>query len=114
MECDSVGRAVKLQHITCTRHPQRSGENPDAPRDKQGSPTLLKPLIVCIFVHQFTVYCAKIVRPLVFHVNQRPLPPAEFEMLDARELEENLLRPVHPIRIHVTPSGNCCVSTVTV
>ena len=67
-----------------------------------------------ILVHEGAIHCAKIFRPLVFNVDQRPTPTAEFEVLETGELEEILLRIDHPIRVQVTPAGRCSSSTVTV
>lgn len=66
-------------------------------------------------VHEGAVRGAKVFRPLVLHMDQRPLPPAEFEVLKAGELEVVLLKILaHPMRVQVTPEGMAPSSTVTV
>ena len=47
-------------------------------------------------------------------MDQRPLPAAEFEMLQTGKLEEIVLLIDHPIRVQETPAGKCASSTVMV
>ena len=77
-------------------------------------PPLPGGLIVGPPVKKVALHGAQVFRPLVFNVDQRPLPPAEGEVLQAGELEEVLV-PVHghPIRVQVTPAGRAASSTVT-
>ena len=56
----------------------------------------------------------KILRPLVFNVDEGPLTAAELEVLQAGELEEILLGIGHPIRVQVTPLGSWFSAIVTV
>ena len=67
-----------------------------------------------VFMEDGSICGAEILRPLVFNVNERPLPAAKLEMLQAGELEEVLLGIDHPIRMQVTPLGSLSSSTVTV
>ena len=67
-----------------------------------------------IFVKDRTIRRAKILRPLVFNMDQRPLAAAEPEMLQTGKLEEILLGIDHPIRVQVTPSGRSASATATV
>lgn len=65
-------------------------------------------------MEDFPVRGMKVFRPLLLNVNERPLPPAEPEMLQPRKLKEILLCVGYPIRVQVTPSGRRASSTVTV
>lgn len=56
----------------------------------------------------------QIFRPLGFQMDQRPLPTAEGEVLDAGELEEVLLGIGYPMCVTVMPAGREALSTVTV
>lgn len=47
-------------------------------------------------------------------MDQRPLPTAEGEVLDAGELEEVLLGIGYPMCVTVMPAGREALSTVTV
>lgn len=66
------------------------------------------------FMENRAVSCAKILRPLLFNVDERPLSAAKFEVLQAGELEQRILGAGHPIRVQVTPAGSFASSTVTV
>ena len=55
-----------------------------------------------------------IFRPLAFNVDQRPLPAAKFEVLQAGELQKALLIIDHPCLMQATPDGSEASSTVTV
>lgn len=67
-----------------------------------------------VFVYDRTVRCAVVFRPLLFYMDECPLAAAEFEVLQAGELEEVLVLIDHPIRVQVTPEGRCVSSTLTV
>jgi hypothetical protein len=56
----------------------------------------------------------QIFRPLLFEVDERPLPPAERKVLEAGELEVVVLRISHPMVDTVTPAGMAAVSIATV
>ena len=87
---------------------------PHVPRNKQVAAAFGEIFIVCPFVQNGAVGGAVVFCPLVFNMDQRPLSAAEFEMLQAGEPEEALLRIDHPIRMQVTPAGKAASSTVTV
>ena len=70
--------------------------------------------IVCAAVQQAAFYSTEIFPPLLLQMDQRPLPPAEREVLQTGEGEEVLLTINHPIRTQVTPEGKADWSTVTV
>ena len=67
-----------------------------------------------VFVKNRPVGGAKVLRPLVFDVDERPLPPTEPVMLQAGEQEEVVVSVDHPIRVQVTPWGSWSSATVTV
>ena len=54
---------------------------------------------------------APALRPLVFEVDERPLPPAEYKMLKPGKLEVVRLGVDYPITVQVTPSGRLALST---
>lgn len=63
-------------------------------------------------MQKLTIDGAEVVCPLMLNMDQRPLPAAKGEMLQAGKLEEVLLGIDHPMRVQVTPWGRCAVSTV--
>ena len=69
------------------------------------------------FVQQTPLGRAQVLRPQLFQMNQRPLAPAEGEVLQSGQLQPLLLRPGrsagHPRRVQVTPAGSAS-ATVTV
>ena len=92
-----------------------SGENIRISRVMiQVPPAFGKIAVMGVFVEDCSVGGAEILRPLVFNVNEGPLPAAELEMLQTGELEEVLLGIDHPIRVQVTPLGSSSSTTVTV
>ena len=65
-------------------------------------------------VEQMPLDSTQVLLPLVFHMDQRPLPPAEGKVLQAGEGEEVLVTVGgHPIRVQVIPVGNAASSTLT-
>lgn len=63
-------------------------------------------------MEDLSVLGSAVFRPLVFRINQHPLPAAEAEMLNAVELEL-VGFPVHQcILVQVTPSGAGSTCTV--
>ena len=58
--------------------------------------------------------CAQVFLPLLLDVNERPLPAAKEEMLDAGDIQPLLFAICHQLmRVQVTPSGRSASSTVT-
>ena len=57
----------------------------------------------------------RVLLPLPLHVNQRPLPAAEDEVLDARERQQlvGAVFGVHSFSISLTPAGTPALSTST-
>ena len=64
-------------------------------------------------VEQIALHRTQVLRPLLLQVNQRPLPPAEREVLNAGELKEIVLGIAHPMAVTVTLSGMAAASTLT-
>jgi len=62
-------------------------------------------------VHEAALHRAHVILPLLLQVDQRPLPPAEHEVLQSRQHDGLMI--VHPMRMQVTPSGSVS-STSTV
>ena len=75
-----------FQHIAFAGHTQRGGKYTDAPGDEQVAPALPEVSVVGILMHQRPVHRAEILRPLLLNMDQRPLPAAEFEMLQPGQL----------------------------
>ena len=69
---------------------------------------------VRFLVQNRAVHRAVILCPLVLHMDERPLPTAECEMLQTGELEEVLLGVDYPSTLQVTPAGRLASSTVMV
>ncbi len=105
---------MKFQNVTGTGNAQGRGEDPHIPGDEQVPPAFTEITVVGVFVENGPVGGAKILRPLVFNVDEGPLAAAELEVLQAGELEEILLGIGHPIRVQVTPLGSWSSATVTV
>ena len=57
---------------------------------------------------------AQVFLPLLLNMNERPLPAAKEEMLDAGDIQPLLFAICHQLmRVQVTPSGRSASSTVT-
>ena len=105
---------MEFHHVTLAGEAQSVGHDGQAPEDQGIAPPLPGGLVVGPSVEQVPLHRAQVFRPLVFHMDQRPLPPAEGKVLQSGKLEEVLV-PVHghPIRVQVTPAGRASSSTVT-
>ena len=64
-------------------------------------------------VEKLPFHGPEIFLPLLLQMDERPLPAAEYEMLQTGEGEEVLLTISHPMRMQVTPSGRESSSTLT-
>ena len=58
-------------------------ENTHSPGDEHLAPAFAKTLVVSVFVQDFAVHRAKVFGPLIFNMDECPLPAAELKMLDA-------------------------------
>ena len=58
-----------------------------------------------LFVENMPLRCAQVFRPLLFQMDQCPLPGAIGIVLQARQLEPLLFGIAHTMRVQVTPSG---------
>ena len=65
-------------------------------------------------VEEIAFHSPEILLPLLLQVDQRPLPPAEREVLQTGEGEEVLRKINHPMRVQVMPAGSADSSTETV
>ena len=105
---------AKFHDITLSREPQRVGDDGKPPEDEHIAPALAGRLVVRTAVQQVALHRAHIVLPLAFYVDQRPLPPAKGEVLQAGQLEKVFIAiHRHPMRVQVTPAGRASSSTVT-
>ena len=79
-----------IQHVALPGHPQGGREHVHATGDKEIAPALGKPLVMGVLVHQSPIRGAEIFRPLVLDMDERPLPSAEFKVLDTGKLKKVL------------------------
>ena len=70
--------------------------------------------VVCPLVQQLSLYRPQIFLPLLFHMNQRPLPAAEGKVLQAGEHQQLVVSIAHTNRKHSTPWGREASFTVMV
>ena len=86
---------MKFQHVARAGNAERARENAHIARDEEISPVFGKCAVVRVFMQDRAVRRAVILRPLVFDMDERPLPAAELKVLQAGELEEVLVIKVH-------------------
>lgn len=79
--------------------------------DEGVAPSFAQLFVVGAFVHKLAFRCQHVVGPRLLDMDERPLPTAEREVLDARQREE-LVLVVHRYTILriVTPSGTALSS----
>ena len=103
----------ELHDIAVPAETQSVADDLHPPRDEQIAPPLRLGGIVAPVVLQPPFRSAKVLRPLLFEVDQRPLTPTEAKVLDAGH-QQVILRGGHQdILSQVTPSGRVS-ATVTV
>ena len=105
LEWDSPLIPAKFKHVARARHTERAGENAHIPRDEKVSPAFGERAVVRVFVQDRAIRRAVVFRPLVFDVDERPLPATELQVLQAGKLEKVLVVKVHrllPVPIRVT------------
>lgn len=82
--------------------------------DDQQVAAALRAAVMHLFVHDRAVCRAVVLRPLVFYMNERPLPPAKRKMLQSGKKKVFLLRVDYPSTVQVTPSGRASLLIVMV
>ena len=89
------------------------GDHLQSPEDQRITPALPGRLVMGFAVKEVALHRPQILPPLLLQMDQRPLPPAEREVLQAGEGEEVLGGIGHPMRMQVTPAGSADSSTST-
>ncbi|MPM64278.1 hypothetical protein SDC9_111164 [bioreactor metagenome] len=105
---------IKFHHIASTGDSQRSGKDPHPPNDQQIAPAFGGLRIVGALMKQVSVHRAQIFLPQSLQMDQRPLPPAEGKVLNAREHEPVVFRIFHhSMHMQATPAGSAASSKET-
>ena len=113
LQGDTAGILAKFHHVADAGKLQAVGDHPQAPHGQKIPPALIEAFVVAARMFQPAFCRAAVFGPLFFHVDERPLPPAEAKVLDARK-GQVLLFALHQLRrSQVTPAGRSS-STVTV
>ena len=95
---------MKFYNIADAGQPQAMADYPHAAHNQKITALFTKRIIMAAFVQQMTFDRAQVFGPLLLQMDQRPLPPAEAEMLDARH--HQVIVSVHQANLsQVTPSG---------
>ena len=105
--------AAEFHYIALAGHTKRRGKDWHPAGDDKVTPAFPKICIMRVLMHQCAADRPQVFRPLTFDVDQRPLPAAELEMLDAGKLKVILLLITHANLSQVTPAGSRASSTVT-
>ena len=113
MKANSVFTSVKFHHIAFTGHAEHRRMDAHGTNNQQVAAAFCA-AAVRFLVQNRAVHRAVILRPLMLHMDERPLPTAECEMLQTGELEEVLLGVDYPSTLQVTPAGRLASSTVMV
>ena len=98
MQRNSLLRQMELHHIAFSGKAQGVGPHWQVPQNEGIASPLPLAGIVCPGVKQRAFHRAQIFPPLLFNVDQRPLPAAESKVLQSGEREEVLLGVDHPMR----------------
>ena len=110
---NALRTAPEFNNIALTAQAERKGVYAQTAGNDRVAAALAETFVMRTLVHQFTLNRAKIFRPLLLNVYQRPLPPAEAEVLQAGD-HQAVIRLVHHESLsQVTPSG-IFSATVTV
>jgi len=87
----AIGRSGELDHITHARKPQPIGCHRHGTRGDDPVPRFGEEGIVNSLVHDPALGGQRVFPPLLFHVDERPLPAAKQEVLNAREGQKVVL-----------------------
>ena len=83
LQRDTIRVGAELHHIAGPGQAQPVADDPHAAHRQQVTPLFPKGIVVAPFMQQLPLDGAQVFGPLLFEVNQRPLPPAKAEVLDA-------------------------------
>lgn len=83
----SLAVRTELYHIAFSAEAELPGMDPQTAYRQQFSPLLIRKRIMGFFVKKITLHRMQIFLPLLFDMDQRPLPLAEHVMLDSGKLQ---------------------------
>ena len=110
---NALRAALELDDVALPAQTEGEGVYTQTARYDRVAAAFTQALIMRALMHKLTLDRAKVFRPLLLDVYQRPLSPAETEMLQPGD-HQTIVRLVHYDSLsQVTPSGMCS-STVTV
>ena len=104
---------LKFHHVALSAQSQRERLYAQAADNPQIASCLAQLLVMCPLVEQLPFHGSKILRPLLFDVEQHPLPAAKPEMLQAGDHQKVVGRVHYDLLSQCTPSGSSA-STQTV
>src|SRR5690606_41730553 len=103
------------QHHAAPGPCQRARGHGNRPGPDHVSPSCGEERIICPVVHDAPFGSERIPLPLLLDIDQRPLPPAEYEVLNAGELQPVFgMIFAHNISMNSTPAGRSSRLTLTV
>ena len=105
---------VKFHDIRDAAHTELCRGNAQGTRHEQIPARFVQAAVMTLLVDDLPFDGAQVFLPLLLDVNERPLPAAKEEMLDAGDIQPLLFAICHQLmRVQVTPSGRSASSTVT-
>ncbi len=102
-----------FHHVALPGHAQSGRSDAEPPHDEKARPFFQKIRVMRPAVHGLPFRSEPVFFPLLFEMNERPLSPAENEVLNAGNHQVLVFCIAHTFRSQVTPAGSCSVSTVT-
>ena len=86
---------TELHHVACADESEPRRRDAQAANDQHISPPFPRRGVVGFSMERAALHRPDILRPLVFNVNQRPLPAAKAKMLDPRNQKAVVLIKFH-------------------
>ena len=78
-----------LDDVSDAGEPEAVRDERERPGNDNISPAFVEEWIVDPFMHEASLLGPEVLAPLLLDMDQRPLPPAEPEVLDARQQEKS-------------------------
>jgi len=103
----------KFHHIAASGYAKVQGLDTQSPNRQQIASFFVKSLVVGAFMENIALHRTQVFRPLLFQMDQRPLPSAERKMLDAGKLKIVVFRINYPITVTATSAGIASLQIVT-
>jgi hypothetical protein len=103
----------ELHDVAAAGYAEARGLDAQSPNRQNIAAFFGKALVVRPLVQQLPLDRPHVFRPLLFKADERPLPPAEREMLQIRKRKKIVLRINHSFTVTVTPAGIAALSIVT-